>query len=248
MLGRLQGKVCVVTCGSSGMGLATAKRFADEGARVFIIGRQIEDLDQALFEIGGKVTALRSDPDDGADLKKLIDAVEKSAGRIDVLYLDANMFGGALPIERRVRQCDRSLTSLVDAVRASVRLMPKGSSIVMTGSPPNDAHSPGVLEALRAAIGALAKGWAAEFRDKCIRVNVVSPKCPDHADSGNHEALNGGHRNGRGRSGLDFALSREKPARDVANCLLFLASDESSCVTGTELFLDDFEWPRSRAS
>src|SRR5689334_6456738 len=180
-MGKLEGKVAVITGGSSGMALASAKRFVEEGAYVFITGRRQETLDEAVKEIGRNVTAVRGDAANLDDLDRLFDTVKREKGKIDVLYASAGWGEGAVLGEITAQHFDAifglNARGTLFTVQKALPLMNDGGSIFMTGSVASVKGYPGfsVYAASKAALHAFARGWLNELKDRNIRVNVLHP-------------------------------------------------------------------------
>jgi NAD(P)-dependent dehydrogenase (short-subunit alcohol dehydrogenase family) len=242
---RLQGKVAVITGGSTGIGLATAKVFAQEGAAVFITGRRQDALDAAVAEIGHGAVGLQADSANLDDLDAVYRRVKSDGGHIDVLF--ANAGGGSLlPLgEITEDQVDDTFNSNVKGVIFTVQkalpLMGAGSSIILTGSTAGSRGTPAfsVYSASKAAVRNLARSWALDLKGTGIRVNVLSPG-PIHTPglvglAGDDE----GQQQGMLESFANLIpLGRVGRPEEVARTALFLATDDSSFVNGAELFAD----------
>jgi NAD(P)-dependent dehydrogenase (short-subunit alcohol dehydrogenase family) len=243
MSGKLEGKVAVVTGGNSGIGLATAKRFAAEGAYVFITGRRQEQLDDAVKEIGNNVSAVRGDVANFADLDRLYSAVKLKKGRIDILFANAGV-AEAAPLGEITEQhfdqtFDTNVKGLLFTVQKALPLMPDGASIILNASIVASTGNSGlsVYSATKAAVRSFARTWILDLRERKIRVNAISPGPIDTpgldalAHSGAGEQL---------KAGLiaSAPLGRLGMADEIAKAVVFLASDDSSFITGTELFVD----------
>src|ERR1700722_13768337 len=181
IMGKLKGKVAVITGGSSGMALASAKRFVEEGAYVFIMGRRQEQLDGAVKLIGRNVTGVRGDAANLEDLDRLFDTVKREKGKIDVLYASAG-WGEAVPLGEITEQHFDAVFGLntrgtLFAVQKALPLFNNGGSIIMTGSVASVKGFPGfgVYSASKAALRSFARTWLNELKDRNIRVNVLSP-------------------------------------------------------------------------
>lgn len=242
-MGKLNGKVAVVTGGNSGIGLATAKRFADEGAHVYITGRRLDELKKAAAEIGPQATPVQGDVTKLQDLDRLIETVRDGHGRIDVLFANAGL-GQVEPLGQ-ITEASFDLTfgvnvkGVVFTVQKALPLMQAGASIILTGSTTGSMGTQAfsVYSATKAAVRNLARSWALDLKGTGIRVNVLAPgatKTPgldDVADS-------------VGGNVLYDVLIEQTPAgriaeaEDVANVALFLASDDSRVMTGGEVFAD----------
>jgi NAD(P)-dependent dehydrogenase (short-subunit alcohol dehydrogenase family) len=235
---KLAGKVAVITGANSGMGLATAKRFVAEGAHVFITGRRQQELDKAVKEIGRNVTGVQSDVSKLADLDRLYETVKKAKGQIDVLYANAGIGEwvamGAITEDHFDRIMNINVRGTLFTVQKALPLLRDGASILMTGSV---AGSKGlanftVYNASKAAVRSFARTWAGELKSRKIRVNVLSPGPIDTPILGPlpSDAI--------AKSIADVPLGRIGEADEIAKAAVFLASDDSSFVTGIELFVD----------
>ncbi|WP_428395651.1 SDR family NAD(P)-dependent oxidoreductase [Lichenicoccus sp.] len=243
-MGRLEGKVAVVTGANSGIGLATAKLFAREGARLFITGRRLAELDSAASEIGGTVRAVQGDVSNLADLDRLYDIIRAEAGMIDVLF--ANAGGGAFARLDEITEdhYDRTFATNVKGtlftVQKALPLLRDGSSIILTGSTAANMGVPAfsVYSATKAAIRSFARGWIIELAPRRIRVNVLVPGAT--STPGWHDLASS---QGQSEQMLEMTkavtpLGRLGTPDETAQAALFLASDESSFVNGSELFVD----------
>ena len=239
MTGKLEGKVAVITGGSAGIGLATAKRFAEEGAFVFITGRRQAELDAAVKEIGPNTTAVRADAADMADVARLFDTVKAAKGHIDVLYANAGIYEftpfGAITEQAYDRMFDVNVKGVLFTVQHAAPLMADGGSIILTGSV---AGSKGfeagtVYGATKAAIRSFARSWTSDLKARNIRVNVLSPgpiQTPGFDVFANDDVKN--------YMKSIVPLGRIGTPDEIAKAALFLASDDSSYVAGIELFVD----------
>jgi NAD(P)-dependent dehydrogenase (short-subunit alcohol dehydrogenase family) len=243
-MGQLDGKTAVVTGGTSGIGLATASRFAAEGAHVFITGRRKDALDVAVDTIGPHATGVHGDVTDLADLDRLYAAVDQRGRRIDVVF--ANAGGGEFATLEQVTEqhfdetFGTNVKGMLFTVQKALPLLNDGASVILAGSTAGSVgnDSFGVYGASKAAVRSFARTWASELRGRAIRVNTISPGTIDTpgidglaADQEQADQLKG------------FLLSKiplgrlGRPA-DVAAAALFLASDQSTFITGVELFVD----------
>jgi NAD(P)-dependent dehydrogenase (short-subunit alcohol dehydrogenase family) len=245
MSDRLDGKIAVITGATSGIGLATAKLFAAEGAHVFITGRRPEALRAAEAEIGGNVTGIQADSSNADDLDRLFEQVRNEAGRIDVLYANAGG-GGMLPLgqitEEHVDEIfGRNVKAVIFTVQKALPLLVKGSSIILAGSSASIEGSAAfsVYSASKAAVRNLARSWILDLKEVGVRVNVLSPgpvKTPFLLGFAGDDTV-------QQQGMLDFLatripLGRIGESEEIAKAALFLASDDSSFVNGTELFAD----------
>ncbi len=244
MSGKLEGKVAVVTGGNSGIGLATAKRFVEEGAYVFITGRRQEELDAAVKEIGKNITAVQGDVAQLADLDKLYDAVKAKTGRIDILFANAGVAElaplGEITEENYDRIFNINVKGLLFTVQKALPLIANGGSIILNASIVASKGNPAssVYSATKAAVRSFARTWTMDLKDRKIRVNAVSPG-PIRTPAYDRLAQSGP----AGKQMLESIVNRVPMGRfgepdEIARAAVFLASDDSSFVTGTELFVD----------
>jgi len=243
-MGRFENKVVVVTGGTSGIGLASAKAFAAEGASVFITGRRQEALDAAVKAIGGKVTGVRADMSNLADIDRLYDAVQQQHAQIDVIF--ANAGGGSLAPLGAIDEAhfDKTFATNVKGVLFTVQkalpLLRDGASVVLTSSTAGASGTPAfsVYAASKAAVRNFARNWILDLRERRIRVNAISPGPTE--TTGLDDLFGGGEQ----AKGTKDYLAGQIPAgrvgqpEEIAKAVLFLASDESSFVNGVELFVD----------
>jgi NAD(P)-dependent dehydrogenase (short-subunit alcohol dehydrogenase family) len=244
MSGKLEGKVAVITGGNSGIGLATAKRFVGEGASVFVTGRRQAELDAAVKEIGGNVTGVQGDVARPADLERLYATVKAKAGRIDILFVNAGTAGIAPLGEITDEDFDRIFNTNVKAVLFTVQkalpLLRDGASIILNASVVASTGHPffSVYSATKAAVRSFARTWILDLKQRNIRVNAISP---GPIETPGLSGLSAGGERGEQLMGGFLArtpLGRLGTADEIATAVVFLASDDSSFVTGTELFVD----------
>jgi len=244
MANRFQDKVVVVTGGTSGIGLATAKAFADEGASVFVTGRRQDALDTAVKAIGGRVTGVRGDMAQLADIDRLYDAVQQQHAQIDVVF--ANAGGGemaplgAISEEHYEKTFATNVKGVLFTVQKALPLLKDGASVILTSSTTSISGTPAfsVYSATKAAIRNFARNWILDLKDRRIRVNAVSPGVTDTA--GLNELFGGG---AQAEGTKDYLASlipagRVGQPEEIAKAVLFLASDDASFVNGVELFVD----------
>ncbi|CCH22042.1 SDR family oxidoreductase [Micromonospora lupini] len=246
-MGQLDGKTALVTGGTTGIGLATARRFAAEGAYVFVTGRRKGPLDEAVASIGANATGIAGDVGKLDDLDRVMRAIEARGAGLDVLF--ANAGGGefrtldAITVEHVAGTFDTNVYGTIFTVQKALPLLNEGASIVLTGSTTATNGTPAfsVYAASKAAIRSFGRTWAAELVGRKIRVNTLVPgptETPGVAGlaSSPEEA-----------PGLLKAITSSVPMGrmahpdEIANAALFLASDQSSFMTGSELFADGGE-------
>ena len=238
-MGKLEGKVAVITGGSSGMALASAKLFVEEGAYVFITGRKQEQLDEAVKLIGRNVTGVRGDAANLDDLDRLFDTVKREKGKIDVLFASAGK-GDAVPLGEITEQhfdaaFNVNARGTLFTVQKALPLLNDGASIIMTGSNASVKGFPGwgVYAASKAALRSFARTWLNELKGRKIRVNLLVPG--EIATPMQEEVLTK-----EAKEMFESLIPRGKmgQSEEVATVALFLASDDSSFVNGAELFVD----------
>jgi len=236
---KLKGKVAVITGATSGMALATARLFADEGAHVFITGRRQEQLDAAVKSIGRNATGVQGDAGKLADLDRLYAAVKSAEGRIDVLFASAGAGEldkplGTVTEEGFDRTFDVNVRGTLFTVQKALPLLRDGSSIILNASIAGVKGFAGgsVYGASKAAVRSFARTWTAELKDRNIRVNVISPGPIDTA------VFAPMPKDAKARFASMIPMGRLGQPREIATAALFLASADSSFITGTELFVD----------
>ncbi|MFI6085775.1 SDR family NAD(P)-dependent oxidoreductase [Streptomyces sp. NPDC051217] len=240
-MGQLDGKTAIVTGGTSGIGLATAERFAAEGAYVFVTGRRQDALDAAVSKIGPSATGVRSDVANLADLDRLYAAVAEQNRRVDVLF--ANAGGGEFSTLEQVTEKHFDETfgintkGMLFTVQKALPLLNDGASVILAAS--NAASlgnaSFGVYGASKAAVRSFARTWAAELKDRSIRVNAISPGT---IDTPGIDGLSPDPDQLKSFLASAIPMGRVGQPDEVAGAALFLASDQSSFITGIELFVD----------
>jgi NAD(P)-dependent dehydrogenase (short-subunit alcohol dehydrogenase family) len=237
-MGKLAGKVAVITGGTSGMGLATAKRFVQEGAQVFVMGRRRAELDAAVNEIGGKVVGVQGDIASLVDLDRLYRTVKDTAGHLDVVFANAGV-GEVVPLEAVTpEQVDRvfgiNVRGTLFTVQKALPLLRDGGAIILTGSIASVKGLPGfgVYSATKAALRSFVRTWTLELKDRKIRANVISPGTIDTP------ILSGLPAEAIAQLVATIPMGRMGQSDEIAKTAVFLASDDSSFITGVELFVD----------
>jgi len=241
---KLRNKIAIITGGSTGMGLATAQRFVQEGMdHVFITGRRKDALDRAVTEIGPKVTGIQGDVGNLNDLDRLYDEIKKYGRKIDVIFANAGIallapFGNVNE-EFFDLHFDANVKGLFFSVQKGLPLMNDGGSIILNASIAAAKGFPGmsVYSATKAAIRSFARTWTNDLRERRIRVNAISP---GHIDTPILESLQQGEALTQMKEEFkrSVPLGRLGDPDEIAKAVSFLASDEASYVTGVELFVD----------
>jgi len=243
-MGRLEGKIALVTGGNSGIGLATAKQFVNEGAYVFITGRREPELARAVKEIGRNVTAVQGDVSDLGDLDRLFARVKREKGKLDVVFANAGVAKyaalGTITEEFYDSIFDINVKGVLFTVQKALPLLSDGASIILNASVVGSKGfaSNSVYSATKAAVRSLARTLTTDLKDRRIRVNAVSPGATD--TPGLNELL-GSSETGQQRLKMisnTVPLGRLGTPDEIAKAVVFLASDDSSYITGAELFVD----------
>ena len=243
-MGKLEGKIALITGGNSGIGLATATEFVNEGAYVFITGRRDVELATAVKEIGRNLTGIQGDVSNLGDLDRLFAQIKREKGKLDIVFANAGVakFAPFGMITEEVYDAifDINVKGLLFTVQKALPLLPDGASIILNASivaskglPANSVYS-----ATKAAIRSFARTWTTDLKDRHIRVNAVSPGSIDTPGLSN---LLASSETGQQRLKMisnAVPLGRLGKPIEIAKAVVFLASDDSSYVTGTELFVD----------
>ena len=243
-MSKFSNKVVVITGGTSGIGLATAKAFAHEGAAVYITGRRQEVLDEAVKAIGGDITGVRGDTSSLADLDRLYDTVQQKHSQIDVLF--ANAGGGEFAPLGAITEAHYQSTfytnvkGVLFTVQKALPVLRDGASIILTSSTTGTAGTANfsVYSASKAAVRNFARSWILDLKERGIRVNVISPGLTDTA--GVDELFGGGEHAAEAKKMFVSTIPSGRIAEpeETAAAVVFLASEESSYVNGIELFVD----------
>jgi NAD(P)-dependent dehydrogenase (short-subunit alcohol dehydrogenase family) len=242
---RLAGKIAVVTGGTTGIGLASAKRFAAEGACVFITGRRQAELDKAVAAVGPAAIGVQADSAKMADLNRLYARVKADSGRIDILFANAgggsNLPMGSITEDQFDDTFGRNVKGVLFTVQKALPLLVDGASVILTGSIAGVVAMPAfsVYGASKAALRSFARHWTLDLKERRIRVNVLSPgstRTPGLVGlAGDDPAAQQGLLD---QLASEVPLGRVADPDEIASAALFLASDDSSFVTGVELFVD----------
>jgi NAD(P)-dependent dehydrogenase (short-subunit alcohol dehydrogenase family) len=241
-MGKLEGKIALVTGGNSGIGLATAKQFVNEGAYVFITGRR--DLAAAVKEIGSNVTGVQGDVSNLGDLDRLFAQIEQEKSRLDIVFANAGVAAyapfGKITEEHYDSIFDINVKGLLFTVQKALPLMPDGASIILNASivaskglPANSVYS-----ATKAAVRSFARTWTTDLKHRHIRVNAVSPGPIDTPGLNDLVASTGAGEQRLKTLSTIVPLGRLGTPDEIAKAVVFLASDDASFITGTELFVD----------
>jgi NAD(P)-dependent dehydrogenase (short-subunit alcohol dehydrogenase family) len=239
MTGRLAGKVALVTGGSAGIGLGIAEHLAGEGAQVFIVGRRQSQLDEAVRAIGGDAAAIQGDISSLGDLDRIYATLEARAGHIDVLAVNAGVYGfgklGEITEEAFDRTFNTDVRGLLFTVQKALPLLRRGSSVILTGSMVSikGFASCSVYNAAKAAVRSFARTWIVDLKGRDIRINVLSPGYTD--TPGLSHFLTDEE---KASAVASVPLGRIGTPDDLGKAAVFLASDDSAYVSGIELFVD----------
>ena len=243
-MNKLAGKVALITGGTSGIGLATAKRFVAEGAVVYITGRRQPELDAAIKSIGKNVIGVQGDASQMADLDRLFATIKQEQGHLDVIFANAGIGEiaplGSITEEHFDKIFNVNVKGVLFTVQKALPLLPEGASIILNASIVSIKGTPAfsVYSATKAAVRSFARNWILDLKERKIRVNAISPGVVptpgyDHlglSDEQLQEFVNS--------QAVTIPLGRVGTPDEIAKAVVFLASDESSFVNGIELFVD----------
>jgi NAD(P)-dependent dehydrogenase (short-subunit alcohol dehydrogenase family) len=243
-MAKLEGKTALVTGGSSGIGLATAKQFVNKGAYVFMPGRREPELAAAVKEIGRNITAVRGDVANLDDLDRLFAQIKRQKGRLDIVFANAGVAKyaplGTITEDLYDSIFDVNVKGLLFTVQKALPLLPDGASIILNASivaskglPANSVYS-----ATKAAVRSFARTWTTDLKERRIRVNAVSTGATDTPGLENLLASSEAGQQRRKMISTTVPLGRLGTPDEIARAVVFLASDDSSYITGTELFVD----------
>ncbi len=242
---KLVGRTALITGGSSGIGLATAKRFVQEGAHVFLTGRRQSELDSALGQIGGNATAIRGDVSDLEDLNRLFAAIQQQRGKLDIVFANAGT-GEFAPLGQITeahfdKQFNLNVRGLLFTVQKALPLLQDGASIILNASIVSLKGSPAfsVYSATKAAVRSFARTWSVDLKERRIRVNAISPGIVPTQSYNTSLGMSQEQVDQYVQSSSpNIPLGRAGTTDEIAKAVLFLASDDSSYITGIELFVD----------
>ncbi len=243
-MGKLEGKVALVTGGNSGIGLATAKEFVNEGAFVFITGRRESELAAAVKEIGRHVTGVQGDVSNLGDLDRLFEQIKREKGTLDIVFANAGVARYA-PLGEITEDFYDSIFNvnvkgLLFTVQKALPLMPDGASVILNASivASKGFSANSVYSATKAAVRSFARTWTTDLKARHIRVNAVSPGSVD--TPGLNDLLASSETGQQRAKMIASAVPLDRLGRptEIAKAVVFLASDDSSYISGTELFVD----------
>ena len=243
-MGKLDGKIALVTGGNSGIGLATAKQFVNEGAYVFITGRREQELVAAIREIGKNVTAVRGDVSNLGDLDRLFAQIKREQGRLDIVFANAGFARyaalGSISEELYDLTFEINVKGVLFTVQKALPLMPDGACIILNASIVGSKgfSSNSVYSATKAAVRSFARTWTTDLKDRRIRVNAISPGSIDTPGLSDLLASSEIGEQRKAMISNSVPLGRFGTPDEIAKAVVFLASDDASYITGIELFVD----------
>jgi NAD(P)-dependent dehydrogenase (short-subunit alcohol dehydrogenase family) len=243
-MGKLEGKIALVTGGNGGIGLATAKRFVTEGAYVFITGRRNDELTAAVKEIGKNVTGVQGDVSKLADLDRLFGQIKREKGKLDIVFANAGVAKyarlGSITEEFFDSIFNINVKGLLFTVQKALPLLPDGASIILNASivGSKGLATNSVYSATKAAVRSFARTWTTDLKDRRIRVNAVSPGATDTPGARDLLASSEVGEQRKKMIATVTPLGRIGTPDEIAKAVVFLACDDSSYVTGIELFVD----------
>jgi NAD(P)-dependent dehydrogenase (short-subunit alcohol dehydrogenase family) len=243
-MGKLEGKIALITGGNSGIGLATAKQFVNEGAYVFITGRRDAELTAAVKEIGRNVTGVQGDVANLGDLDRLFAQIKREKGKLDIVFANAGAAKyaslGEITEEHYDSSFNINVKGLLFTVQKALPLLPDGASIILNASivARKGFSSNSVYSATKAAVRSFARTWTTDLKDRRIRVNAVSPGSIDTPGLSDLLASAQAGEERKKMISNSVPLGRFGTPDEIARAVVFLASDDASYVTGTELFVD----------
>jgi NAD(P)-dependent dehydrogenase (short-subunit alcohol dehydrogenase family) len=243
-MGKLEGKIALITGGNSGIGLATAKQFVNEGAYVFITGRRDAELAAAVKEIGENVSGVQGDVSNLGDLDRLFAHIKQEKGELDIVFANAG-FARYAPLGKITEEVydsifNTNVKGLLFTVQKALPLLADGASIILNASivASKGFSSNSVYSATKAAVRSFARTWTADLKDRRIRVNAVSPGSTDTPGLSDLLASSEMGEQRKKMISTMVPLGRFGTSDEIAKAVVFLASDDSSYVTGIELFVD----------
>jgi NAD(P)-dependent dehydrogenase (short-subunit alcohol dehydrogenase family) len=244
MPGKLEGKIALVTGGSSGIGLATAQLFVKEGAYIYITGRRQAELDKAVKTIGTQVKAIRADVSKLADLDQLFAQIRQEKGRLDVVFANAGQASfvplGSISEELYEQTFNTNVKGVLFTVQKALPLIPDGGSIILNGSVVGQKGfaASSVYSATKAAVRSFARTWTTDLKDRKIRVNTISPGPIETPIFDTFTKTDEEQRAVKAQFAAGVPLGRMGQPDEIGKAALFLASSDASYVAGAELFVD----------
>jgi NAD(P)-dependent dehydrogenase (short-subunit alcohol dehydrogenase family) len=243
-MGKIEGKIALITGGSSGIGLATAKQFVNEGAYVFITGRHDSELATAAREIGKNVTCIQGDVSNLDDLDRLFAQIKQEKGNLDIVFANAGI-AAYTPLDKITEEHYDSIFNvnvkgLLFTVKKALPLMPDYSSIILNASigASNGFAANSVYNATKAAVRSFARSWTTDLKERHIRVNAVSPGPINTPGLNKVVNSTGAFEQTMNMFYNSVPLGRLGMPDEIAKAVVFLASDDSSYITGIELYVD----------
>lgn len=244
MTGKLEGKIALVTGGSSGIGLATAQQFVKEGAFVYITGRRQAELDKAVKAIGSHVKAVRADASNLADLDGLFTQIKQEKGRLDIVFANAGQ-AKFVPLHDVTEELynqifDTNVKGVLFTVQKALPLIPDGGSIILNASVVSTKGLPAasVYSATKAAVRSFARTWTTDLKDRGIRVNAISPGPIETPIFDGFGESDQDRKDLKKQFSSLVPLGRMGQPDEIAKAAAFLASNDASFVAGVELFVD----------
>ena len=243
-VGKLEGKIALITGGNSGIGLATAKEFVNQGAYVFITGRREQELAAAVKAMGKNVSAVQGNVSNLGDLDRLFAQIKREKGKLDVVFANAGVATyapfGKITEEHYDSIFNINVKGLLFTVQKALPLLPDGASIILNASivASKGLSSNSVYSATKAAVRSFARTWTTDLKDRRIRVNAISPGPIDTPGLSKLMASSEASQQRMAAISTIVPLGRLGTPDEIAKAVVFLASDDSSYITGTELFVD----------
>jgi NAD(P)-dependent dehydrogenase (short-subunit alcohol dehydrogenase family) len=243
-MGKLEGKIALVTGGNSGIGLASAKQFVNEGAHVFITGRRDQELAAVVKEIGRNVTGVQGDVANLADLDRLFAQIKREKGKLDIVFANAGVAKyaplGAITEELYDSIFNVNVKGLLFTVQKALPLMPDGGAVILNASivASKGLSANSVYSATKAAVRSFARTWTTDLKVRRIRLNAISPGSIDTPGLSDLLASSDVGEERKKVISSAVPLGRFGTPDEIAKAVVFLASDDASYITGTELFVD----------
>ena len=243
-MGKLEGQIALITGGNSGIGLATARHFVNEGAYVFITGRRDKELAAAVKEISKNATGIQGDVANLGDLDRLFAQIKREKGKLDIVFANAGIAKyaafGKITEDFYDSMFDVNVKGVLFTVQKALSLLSDGASIILNASIAGSKGLPtySVYSATKAAVRSFARTWTTDLKDRRIRVNAISPGSIDTPAATDLLASSEVGEQRRKMVSTSVPLGRFGRPDEVTKAVVFLASDDSSYITGTELFVD----------